>query len=108
MADLDFDLTAARDARGACRLTLRGELDLATAAQLGQALADAGDEVLIDLRGLTFMDSTGVRELLEAAERNGRGLRIIAPETGQARVTIEETGIAALLPLVEADGEAQP
>ena len=103
MADLDFDLTAVRDERGACRVTLRGELDLATAAQLEHALADAGDEVLLDLRGLTFMDSTGVRELLEAAARNAGGLQIIAPATGQVRMTIEQTGIAALLPLVEAD-----
>jgi anti-anti-sigma factor len=99
--DLDFDLTAARDERGASRLTLRGELDLGTAAQLEQALAEAGDDVLLDLRGLTFMDSTGVRVLLEAAERRGPGLRIVPPQDGDARVTIEETGIAALLPLVQ-------
>ena len=107
MSDLDFDLTVGRDKGGAYRLTLRGELDLGTAERLEQALADTAGEVLLDLRGLTFMDSTGVRELLEAAQRNGQGLQIIAPETGQARVTIEETGIAALLPLVEPNGDAQ-
>jgi anti-anti-sigma factor len=105
--DLDFDLTAARDARGTCRLTLRGELDLATAARLEQALSEAGDDVLLDLRGLTFMDSTGVRGLLEAAERDGPRLRIIAPVSGDVRGTIEETGIASLLPLVGPDGEAE-
>ena len=102
MADLDFDLTVASDERGASLLTLRGELDLATAEQLEQALAEAGDEVLLDLRGLTFMDSTGVRGLLEAAEHGKPGLRMIAPESGDVRVTIEETGIAPLLPLVDA------
>jgi anti-sigma B factor antagonist len=99
VADLDFDLTVARDARGGSRVTLRGELDLGTAPRLEQALAEAGDDVLLDLRRLTFMDSTGVRVLLEAAERGGR-LRILAPAGGGARVTIEETGIAPLLPLV--------
>ena len=104
MADLDFDLTAARDARGGLRLTLRGELDLGSAPRVEQALAEAGDaEVLLDLRGLTFMDSTGVRVLLEAAARGG--LRVIAPVGGEARVTIEETGIAPLLPLAD---EGQP
>lgn len=105
MAALDFDLTVARDESGACRLTLRGELDLATTPRLEQALAEAGDDVLLDLRGLTFMDSTGVRALLEAAEGHGPGLRMIAPENGEVRVTIEETGIAPLLPLVDPGAE---
>ena len=92
---------------GASRLTLRGELDLGTAAQLEHALAEAGDDVLLDLRELTFMDSTGVRVLLEAAERSAAGLRIIAAGDGDARVTIEETGIAPLLPLVQPTAERQ-
>jgi anti-sigma B factor antagonist len=100
VADLDFDLTVARTARGGSRLTLRGELDLGSAPRLEQALAEAGDDVLLDLRRLTFMDSTGIRVLLEAAERGGR-LRVLAPADGEARVTLEETGIAPLLPLVE-------
>jgi anti-anti-sigma factor len=100
MAALDFDLTVTRDADGASRLTLRGELDLGSAGRLEQALAEADGDVLLDLRGLTFMDSTGVRVLLETAERSGAGLRILPPEEGEARVTIEETGIGPLLPLV--------
>jgi anti-sigma B factor antagonist len=105
MSDLDFELTVAYDAAGTRRLTLRGELDLGSAARLEQALADSDGEVLLDLRGLTFMDSTGVRVLLEAAAQGG-GLRILAPADGDARTTIEETGIAPLLPLAdELDGQ---
>jgi anti-anti-sigma factor len=107
VAGLDFDLTVTRDA-GASRIALRGELDLGTAAQLEQALAEAGGEILLDLRGLTFMDSTGVRVLLEAAERSGPELQILPPEQGDARVTLEETGIAPLLPLVRAGAEERP
>jgi anti-anti-sigma factor len=103
VADLDFDLTVAREA-GATRLTLRGELDLGTAAQLERALAEAGEDVVLDLRGLTFMDSTGVRLLLEAAESGAAGLRILPPAAGDARVTIDESGIAPLLPLVQDGG----
>jgi anti-anti-sigma factor len=105
MADLDFDLTVSPDPQGGRRLTLRGELDLATTGRLEAALAEAGRPVLLDLSGLTFMDSTGVRVLLEAADLAGGGLRIIPPVDGDARVTIEETGIAALLPLTEDPGE---
>jgi anti-anti-sigma factor len=100
VADLDFDLTVARE-EGATRLTLRGELDLGSAAQLERALADADGDVVLDLRGLTFMDSTGVRVLLEAAESGGPDLRIVPPASGDARVTIDEAGIAPLLPLAE-------
>ena len=107
MADLDFDLTVARDGRGVCRLSLRGELDLGTAERLERALAGADGDVLLDLCELTFMDSTGVRLLLEAAERFGPRLRIVAPRSGDVRVTIEETGIAPLLPLVE-PGTVEP
>ena len=108
MADLDFDLTVGRDESGAYRLTLRGELDLGTAERLEQALADAEGEVLLDLRGLTFMDSTGVRVLLEVAEQRNSELRMIVPAGGEVRLTIEETGIAPLLPLVDAEtGERQ-
>jgi anti-anti-sigma factor len=100
VADLDFDLTVARE-EGATRLTLRGELDLGTAAQLERALADADGDVVLDLRGLTFMDSTGVRVLLEAAESGGPGLRMVPPASGDARVTIDQAGIAPLLPLMD-------
>jgi anti-sigma B factor antagonist len=108
VADLDFDLTVARDERGGRRLAVRGELDLGTAARLEQALAAADADMLLDLRALTFMDSTGVRALLEAAERHGSRLRMIAPQHGHVWATIEETGIAPLLPLVDADAWEQP
>jgi anti-sigma B factor antagonist len=108
VADLDFDLTVAQDERGSRRLVLRGELDLATAPRLVQALAATGDDVVLDLRDLTFMDSTGVRVLLEAAEGAGPGLRMILPAGGDVRVTIDETGIAPLLPLVDPEAEERP
>ena len=50
-----------------------GELDMATADDLDDALTvamECGPAVLlVDLEGLTFMDSTGVRVLFEAWER---------------------------------------
>ena len=104
MSELDFDLTVAQDAQGGSRVTLRGELDLGSAPQLEQALGATNGRVVLDLSGLTFMDSTGVRVLLEAAERSRGELRIVPPPGGDARVTFEETGIARLLPLVDEEG----
>ena len=103
MTDLDFDLTVTQE-DGGWRVALRGELDLGSVERLERALDECGGDVVLDLRGLTFMDSTGVRVLLEAAERAGPGLRMIPPRDGDARITIDETGIAPLLPLV---GEAE-
>jgi anti-sigma B factor antagonist len=54
-------------------LSLKGELDLTSAPaferELQQAEADSPTRVLIDLSQLDFMDSTGLRSLLQARER---------------------------------------
>lgn len=51
-------------------VTLTGDLDLSNAAELGDALDDAAasdaTEVVVDLSGLRFIDSTGLGLLLVA------------------------------------------
>jgi anti-anti-sigma factor len=51
---------------------LEGEVDLSTVASLVEALdvaiADRPEVLLIDLRNVSFMDSTGLRSLLDAQE----------------------------------------
>ena len=97
---------AAQVVPGADVVTVRlaGELDIAveheTPAAIDAAWGLGAQAVVVDLTAVTFMDSTGVRVLLEAAARGG-GLRMLAPTGGDARVTIEETGIGPLLPLVD-------
>ncbi|MFP5256505.1 MAG: STAS domain-containing protein [Acidimicrobiia bacterium] len=55
---------------GATCLRLRGELDAATAVELGAHVAAAtSPEVQIDLGGVTFMDSSGLAAVLEAHRR---------------------------------------
>jgi anti-anti-sigma factor len=55
-------------------LRLRGELDLASVPLLQSALdaveLEGPSLVLLDLRGLQFMDSTGLRAILAAHERS--------------------------------------
>src|SRR3954453_9534794 len=66
-AGSDFSVTRRR-AGDACVVVPTGEIDLATvdeaAAALHEAQAEAG-VVYLDLREVTFMDSTGVRLLVE-------------------------------------------
>lgn len=110
MPGFDFDLTL--DHSGSeTRIAVRGELDLGTAPELERALETAraaGRPIVLDLRELSFMDSTGVRLLLIAAEdaRDGVPLRMLGPASGDALVALQETGIASLLPLSEEDGAA--
>ena len=68
-ADL-FEMRELRD-DGSTVIALAGELDYGTVAQVQQRLAelrDAGAPVVLDLDGLTFMDSTGIRLVLTACE----------------------------------------
>ena len=54
-------------------VTVAGEVDLETASQLGEhaldALRDVCPHLLLDLTGVTFMDSTGLKVLLSIQRR---------------------------------------
>ena len=68
-------------------IALAGELDLAGAAALERELADVGaPAVVVDLRGLGFMDSSGLRALAVAAQRLQRAGRRFALVPGAAQV----------------------
>jgi anti-anti-sigma factor len=67
---------------GDVRVALRGELDYDTCAALREELEALETEhprlLLIDLRGLTFMDSSGLRELATAVRRGRQdGRRVV-------------------------------
>lgn len=87
----------------------RGELDLSTTPELEEkvlsALQEGRLEVVVDLRELTFMDSTGVRTIVAAhqvAEQTGHALQVVRPPRNSAvsRV-IEISGIDEALGLVD-------
>jgi anti-anti-sigma factor len=81
-----------------------GELDLATADELQHELeraeASNAQSIVLDLSGLTFMDSTGVQLLLRAQARSRADANRLMLLRGPAAVqrVIELTGVAALLP----------
>jgi anti-sigma B factor antagonist len=68
---------------GRAHVALRGELDLATVGEAEEALAEierapSAATLVIDLRALRFMDSTGLHFLLGAETRaRGRGGRLL-------------------------------
>jgi anti-anti-sigma factor len=61
---------AASAVNGVVVITLAGELDLASSPDLAVAIADAtssgAELVIVDLRGVEFMDSTGIGVLVRA------------------------------------------
>jgi anti-sigma B factor antagonist len=68
-------------------IALAGELDLAGAATLEQKLAGVDARaVVVDLRGLGFMDSSGLRALAVAALRAQSAGRRFALVPGAAQV----------------------
>lgn len=84
--------------RGPTKIVLGGELDMATAPILEEHLlraeSDGATTILIDLRELTFVDSSGLHAFLSArsrAEMNGRQLLLIGAKAPVRRV-FELTG----------------
>jgi anti-sigma B factor antagonist len=76
-----FEMTERREG-GQVVVALAGELDLGTVGDVERRLQELRAErhaVLLDLDGLTFMDSTGIRLLLSAceeAERDGQAFHV--------------------------------
>jgi anti-anti-sigma factor len=91
----DFWIEEHAEENGRIRLGLVGELDVAGADQLHehlQAVAQRGAPLLLDLRRLQFIDSSGLGELVRAvsdARREGRTLEIDATLSPQVRQVIE-------------------
>jgi anti-anti-sigma factor len=69
-------------------LSMAGELDMSTAPALEAAVerAQGGSAILIDLRELTFIDSTGIRALLRVYAAGQNGHSTVSFIRGQERV----------------------
>lgn len=76
-----FDCVLSHSGRDAAWIRLVGELDIATAPRLERTLYEALGSarlVIIDLRQLEFMDSTGLHLLIKAdAHARPRGRRVV-------------------------------
>ena len=94
-------LTAGRDA---LVVQVRGELDLGTADRLMtkvEPLLTAGAVVVVDAALMPFMDSSGLRALLQSARLAadaGATFRVAALGSAAARV-VELAGVSGQLPV---------
>ena len=106
-----FDVQIAQTP-GGVRLALSGEIDMSTIDELrrrtADTLAEATDTVVLDLAAVTFLDSSGLRLMLqlnrEVKERGGRF--VVMPGDGPVSRLFELTGAAAELEI--ADGGSDP
>ena len=87
-------------------VSVEGEIDLATAPTVAAALAareDAESALVLDLRDTAFLDSSGIRVLVEAhraAARDGIPFTVV-PGHAAIRELLETTGVADHLDIAE-------
>jgi anti-anti-sigma factor len=110
VAPSDFDVTTNR--QGTALVVMpRGEIDLATVDLVRDAVKaehQPGDDVVLDLREVGFMDTSGLRYVLELNDRAGRDgfqLRLVRGPAAVQRV-FEVSGLDARLPFVDDPADA--
>ena len=90
------------------RVLLRGELDMSTVGQFNDVIGqhrEHGRDVLLDLSELEFIDSTGIRAVIQATEEaqvNGWNMGINAVLSPQVERVFEMTQLLPRLPLMAA------
>ena len=94
-----FQLSTSGGSRDGTAIAISGELDLATAPELDDALTraiDAGGEVRLDFEHCTFIDSTGIATIVRSARRlvteGGRRL-VIARLRSQPQKVLRIAGL---------------
>ena len=97
-------------------VALRGELDLVTVSKVAEVIdglepqADGVRHLVLDLRGLTFMDSSGLHELIrqnEFARSNRHNLAVVRGTDAIQRV-LELSGVQDVLVLVDDPADLVP
>jgi anti-sigma B factor antagonist len=95
-------------------VTLTGELDIGSAAVLEDTLtevcASGAREVLVDMAGIDFIDSSGMTALLssqELCQKHGCQL-FLTPARRPAQHAFQISGLQERLPFRESRGGASP
>ena len=101
----EFEVTVSAE-EGVRVVAVSGELDIATMVEFGAALttgAGVGATTVVDLRRLTFIDSTGVSGLLAAARRAQEAGRRLVCVPGPASIQriFQMTGVDTVLEWVD-------
>lgn len=108
MTNLTVELTSE-----ACCAVVRldGDVDLASVAQLRAVTVEASEldpvrHLIVDGRELDFLDSSGLKALIEASETFGGALVLLSPKRAVRRV-LEITGLDGSFAAAETFEEAR-
>jgi anti-anti-sigma factor len=111
LSNQDWFGVTVRESGAETIVKLAGELDLATAGTLREVLSmlelDGGINLAIDLRGLSFLGSTGMGILVAACKRvrAGGGSFSVWCDDGLTRGTLEIAGLVVYLELHDGEEE---
>jgi anti-sigma B factor antagonist len=101
-----FEINVVRD-RESATVTLAGELDIATVPRVEEAieatLTDELQVLTVDLSGLGFVDSSGLRLFIvldQRAAEQGWELRLLRPDA-QVLTVFQVSGVEENLPFIE-------
>ena len=104
-------VTAVEEQDGAIVVRAAGELDLYNADELREVLGEVAarkpERLVLDLAGVSFIDSTGLGVLIEARTKltNRRALLLAAPQL-ETRRALEVSGLDRHLPVYATVEEA--
>ena len=102
----DATMTVDHDSAETVRLALAGEIDMANAHEVEQrilgAISNQLTAVTLDLTGLEYIDSAGIRVLFTLANRLAVlqiALRLVVPDRSPVRRVIDLSGMANAIPV---------
>lgn len=84
-----------------------GEVDIATSPQVLAALAETGGDVVLDLREVTFLDSSGLRVIIQherRAQEEGHAFGVV-PGPPEVQRILEVAGVADRLQTLDASSD---
>jgi anti-sigma B factor antagonist len=97
---MDFKIATADLGEGVFTVSVAGEVDLATAPELKEALADVVNSgaqgVLVDLSNATFIDSTTLGVLMGAVKR-------VRPDGGEIVIACDDPNIRKIFEITLLD-----
>lgn len=96
---MELDISTERDG-AKCRITVGGEVDVYTSPQLKSHIVDAVDagciDLVVDLEGVTFIDSSGLGVLMS-------GLRRAKEQDGSMHIVCTRESILKILRITGLD-----
>jgi anti-anti-sigma factor len=93
------------------KITLKGKLDIAGAEIVDSPLTRAtetGGNVVVDMEGVEFITSVGIRQLLKAAKATaqGSGKLVLLRPNSLVREVLITSGLEDILPIARTEVEA--